>query len=121
MSQHEVRGEMSKTPKKMYLASSNATSSSRLCKSVGDFSHCIRKNLFGKVNHALLLAAEEIYGSSLRRSELFLHLHCRPCKRRLKNFIAVQTLISESQICKQKRRVFHGCPESRFIVGGNKQ
>ena len=96
MSQHEVRGEMSKTPRKMYLASSHATSSSGLCKSVGDFS--FGKNLFGKANHALLLASEEIYGSSLRRSELFLHLHCRPCKRRLKNLIAVQALISESQI-----------------------
>ena len=62
---------MSKTQKKIYVASSNATSSSRLFKSVGDFSHC--KNLFGKVNHALHLAAEQIYGSSLRRSELFLH------------------------------------------------
>ena len=50
---------MSKTPKKIYVASSNATSSSRLFKSVGDFSHC--KNLLGKANHALHLAAEEIY------------------------------------------------------------
>ena len=49
---------MSKTPKKIYVASSNTTSSSRLFKSVGDFSHC--KNLFGKANHALHLAAEEI-------------------------------------------------------------
>ena len=96
MSQHQLRGEMSKTPKKIYVASSNATSSSRLFKSVGDFSHC--KNLFGKANHALLLAAEEIYGNSLRRSELSLHLRCRPCKRRLKNVIAVQTLISEGQV-----------------------
>ena len=62
---------MSNTPKKIYVASSNATSSSRLFKSVGDFSHC--KSLFRKANHALHLAAEEIYGSSLRRSELFLH------------------------------------------------
>ena len=62
---------MLKTPKKIYVASSNATSSSRLFKSVGDFSHC--KILFGKANHALHLAAEEIYGSSFRRSELFLH------------------------------------------------
>ena len=30
---------MSKTPKRIYVASSNATSSSRLCKSVGDLSH----------------------------------------------------------------------------------
>ena len=78
---------MSKTPKKIYVASSNAASSSRLFKSVGDFPHC--KNLFGKANNALHLAAEEIYGSALRRSELFLHLRCRPGKRRLKNFIAL--------------------------------
>ena len=78
---------MSNTPKKIYVAPSNATSSSRLFMSVGDFFHC--KNLFGKANHALHLAAEKIYGSSLRRSELFLHLCCRPGKRRLKNFIAL--------------------------------
>ena len=70
VSQHQLRGEMSKTPKKIYVASSNAKCSSRLCKCEEGFSHC--KNLFGKANHALLLAAEEIYGSSLRRSELFL-------------------------------------------------
>ena len=78
---------MSKTPKKIYVASSNAVSSSRLFKSVGEFSHC--KNLFGKANHAFHRAAEEIYGSALRRSELFLHLHCRPGKTRLKNFIVL--------------------------------
>ena len=78
---------MSKTQKKIYVASINATSSSRLFKSVGNFSHC--KNLFGKANHALHFAAEEIYGSSLRRSELFLHLRFRPGKRRLKNFKAL--------------------------------
>ena len=55
LSQHQLQGEMLKTRKKIYAASSNATSSSRLCKSEGDFSHC--KNLFGKANHALLLAA----------------------------------------------------------------
>ena len=87
MSQHQLRAEMSKTQKMIYVAYSNATSSSGLFKSVGDFSHC--KNLFGKANHALHFAAEEIYGSSLRRSELFLHLRCRPGKRRLKNFIAL--------------------------------
>ena len=53
---------MLKTPKKIYVASSNATFSSRLCKSVGDFPHL--KNLFGKANHALLLAAEVVYDSS---------------------------------------------------------
>ena len=68
VSQHQLRGEMSKTSKKKYAASSNATSSSRPCKSVGDFSHCII--VFGKANRALLLAAEEICSSFLQRSEL---------------------------------------------------
>ena len=80
---------MSKTQKKIYVASSNARSSSRLFKSMGDFSRC--ENLFaiGKANHALHFGAEEIYGSSLRRRELFVHLRRRPGKRRLKNFIAL--------------------------------
>ena len=46
---------MSKTPEKIYVAFSDATSSSRLFKSVGNFSRC--KILFGKANHTLLLAA----------------------------------------------------------------
>ena len=62
VSQHQLPAEMSKTPKKIYVASSNATSSSRLFKSVRDFSHC--KNFVGKANHVLHHAAEEIYGSS---------------------------------------------------------
>ena len=57
MSQHHLQGEKSKTPKKIFAASSNATNSSWLCKSVGDFSHC--KNLFQEANHTLLLATEE--------------------------------------------------------------
>ena len=71
----------------IYAVFSNATSSCRLSKSVGYF-------LFGKANRALLLATEAIYGNSLQRSKLFLNLSSRPCKRRLKNFIA---LISECQ------------------------
>ena len=63
---------MLKTPKKIYTASSNATSSSRL------------------------LAAEEFYSSPLQRSELFLHLCCRTCKWHLENFIALKTMISKS-------------------------
>ena len=65
VSQHQLRAEMSKTQKKIYVASSNATSSSRLFKSVGDFSH--RTNLFGKANHALHFAAEEIYGKKTEK------------------------------------------------------
>ena len=60
-----------------------------------NFSQC--KILFGKTNRALLLAAEEIYGNSLERSELFLLLRFRPCERRLKHFIALKILITESQ------------------------
>ena len=60
---------MSRTPKKTYAGFSNAISSSRLCKYVRDFSHC--KNLSGKGKSALLLAAEEIYGSSLQKSNYF--------------------------------------------------
>ena len=54
---------MSKTPKKIYAASSSATSSCRLCVSVGDSANC--KNLFGKANRTLLFAAEEKYGNFL--------------------------------------------------------
>ena len=87
---------MSKTPKKIYAASSYATNSSRLCKSVEDFSLC--KNLFGKAYRALLLAVEETYGTSFERNELSLLLmRCRPCGRHLKNFVALKTLIFESQ------------------------
>ena len=56
---------MSKTQKKIYVASSNATSSSTLFKSVGDFFHC--KNLFGKANHVLHFAAKEIYGKKTEK------------------------------------------------------
>ena len=49
---------MSKTPKEMYAASSNAASSCGLCKSVGDPANC--KNLFRKANRTLVVAVEEI-------------------------------------------------------------
>ena len=105
---------MSKTQKKIYVASSNATSSSRLFKSVGDFSHC--KNLFGKANHALHFAAEEIYGSSLRRSELFLHLRCRPGKRRLKNFSYTDTNFRKSHILRTSPEIYRGVTLRASIV-----
>ena len=82
VSQHKLRRQMSKTPKKISAASSNATSSCRLCKSVGNSAHC--KTFFGKANRTFLVGAEEIYGSSLHRRELLPHLLSRPCKRRLK-------------------------------------
>ncbi|XP_068685296.1 uncharacterized protein [Montipora foliosa] len=85
----------SETPKKIYAASSTVASSCRLCKSVVDSAHS--KNLFGKPNRSLLASAEDIYGSSLQKSELLPHLLCRPCERRLNNFKTFKTLISESQ------------------------
>ena len=54
---------MSKSPKKIYAASNSATSSFRLCMSVGDSANC--KSLFGKANRTLLVAAGVNYGSFL--------------------------------------------------------
>ena len=86
---------MLQTPKKIYPASSKTTSCCRLCKAVRDSDLC--RNLFGKTNRTLLVAEENIYVSSFQRSESLPHLLCRPCERRLRNFIAFKTLISESQ------------------------
>ena len=72
---------MSKTLKKISAVSSNATSSCRLCRSVGNSANC--KTCFGKANRAFLVGPEEIYGSSFQRRELLPHLLSRPCKRRL--------------------------------------
>ena len=99
MSQYRLRdtlqGQMLQTPKKIYPASSNATSCCRLCKAVRDSDHC--RILFGKANRTLLVAAGNIYGSPFQRNESLPHLLCRPCERRLRNFIAFKTMISESQ------------------------
>lgn len=69
VSQHQLRRQMYETSKKLYAASSSATSSCSLCKSAGDAANC--KNLFDKANCKLLVAAEEIY-SFLHRSEIFI-------------------------------------------------
>ena len=67
------------------------------------------KFVYRKANRALLLAAEEIHGSSLQRSELFLHLRCRPCKRRLKNFIALKkTDFRKSEIFRTSKGIYRG-------------
>ena len=79
--------------KKIYPVSSNTKSCCRLCKAVSDSDHC--RNLLGKGNGMLFVAAENIYGSSLQRGESLPHLLCRPCERRLRNFMAFKTLISE--------------------------
>ena len=85
------------TPKKMCQSSvPRNLSSCRLCGAVGDRSWS--KHLFRKGSRALLAAAEDIYGSTLRQDDNLLpHLVCRPCERRTKNFIAFKTLITESQ------------------------
>ena len=71
VSQHQLQVEMSKTQKKIYVASSNATSSSRLFKSVGD-STCLEKQImrctlprkrftavpFGEVNYFCIYAVD---------------------------------------------------------------
>ena len=54
---------------------------------------CIRD----RGNRALLAAAEDIFGRPLRQDKLLPYLLCRPCERRLKNFISFKTVISESQ------------------------
>ena len=68
------------------------------------FLNCAK--FFGKANRVLLLAAEETNGSSLQRSKLSLHLRCRPCKGRLKNFIALKTLISDNKISLERIKRF---------------
>ena len=74
---------MLKTPKKISAASSDATSSFRVCKSVGNnYAHC--QAFFGKGNRTFLTGLEEICGSSLQRRELLPHLPSRPSIRRLK-------------------------------------
>ena len=85
------------TPKKIFQSSvPRNLSSCRLCGAVGDRSWS--KHLFRKGNRALLGAAEDIYGSTLRQdNNLLPHLVCRPCERRTKNFVAFKTLITESQ------------------------
>ena len=89
-------GNIQQTPKKISKSSTTANvSSCRLCKSVGDVS--CSKNIYANGNRVLLAAAEDIYGRPLRQVNLLPHLICRPCERRLKNFISFKTVISESQ------------------------
>ena len=85
------------TPKKIFQSSiPRNLSSCRLCGTVGDRSWS--KHLFRKGNRALLAAAQDIYGNTLRQDDNLLpHLVCRPCERRTKNFIAFKSVITESQ------------------------
>ena len=88
--------DIQETPKKISKSSTAANiSCCRLCKSVGDIS--CWKNIYAKGNRALLAAAEDVYGRPLRKDKFLPHLLCRPCERRLKNFISFKTVINESQ------------------------
>lgn len=67
----------------------------RLCKSFDNVSHW--KNLFGKGNWALLAAAENIHINPVLHVESLPHPLCRPCERRLNNFIAFKSMIIKTE------------------------
>lgn len=85
------------TPTKAYRASNLSVDSSscRLCRAIGDPNH--RKNLFNSSNRDLLRTAEQICGHSIVYDANLPHLLCRPCERRLKNVIALQRIIVETE------------------------
>ena len=85
-------GSLPKTPRKVYKSVGKKDLTS---KSIGDISHW--KNLYGKGNCALLAAVENICRSPLTHSESLPHLLCRPCERRLKNFIIFKTTTIQSK------------------------
>ena len=85
-----------KTPKKVCKSvGANVINCCRLCKSFGDVSYW--KNLFGKGNRTLLATADNIQGNPLLCSESLPHLLCRPCERRLNNFIVFKSTIIQAQ------------------------
>ncbi len=84
------------TPKKVYGAQSlDNDSTCRLCKSVGDPAH--RYNLFSKTNSEILSFAERIYGEALPNKPELPKLICRPCERRVRNFVAFRNTIIQTQ------------------------
>lgn len=83
------------TPKKTYKSSaSGKLSCCRLCRSTSEVHF---KNIFAKANRVLLIAAEDVYGQSLRKEDDLPHLLCRPCERRLKTFREFKLKITETQ------------------------
>ena len=92
------------TPKKVY-AKSNLDSKSmcRLCCSIIDPKHC--KNLYNKASVNVLASAELLYGGKLLRGDSLPHLVCRPCERRLDNFMKFKNMICDNQdsMMRQKR------------------
>ena len=91
-------------PKKVY-AKSNLDSKSmcRLCCSIIDPKHC--KNLYNKASVNVLASAELLYGGKLLRGDSLPHLVCRPCERRLDNFMKFKNMICDNQdsMMRQKR------------------
>ena len=84
------------TPKKVYGAQSlDNNSTCRLCKSVGDPAH--RYNLYSKTNSEILSSAEHIYGEVLPNKPELPKLICRPCERRVRNFVPFRKTIVETQ------------------------
>ncbi len=85
------------TPKKIYSrsASTETSSSCRLCKAVVDRRHS--KDLFSATNRAILTNAQNIYGRALTQDQALPHLICRPCERRLDNAIKFKKVIEETQ------------------------
>ncbi len=82
------------TPKKIYKKFFGSTIC-RLCKSVTEPKHS--KNLFKDLNRDILRSAESIYGEDFQRDSALPHLICRPCERRVNNFIAFKNIICETQ------------------------
>ena len=70
-------------------------STCRLCKSVGDPAH--RYSLYSKTNSEILCSAENIYGEVLPNKPELPKLICRPCERRVRNFVAFRKTIVETQ------------------------
>lgn len=100
------------TPKKQYTRTKSVTtesSSCRLCKSVVDRRHS--KDLFGLVNRAILANAEIIYGKTLRQDDALPHLICRPCERRVNNFITFKKLVEDTQRSLEDNVVTKRCLE----------
>lgn len=93
-------GSLPKTPRKVYKSVGKKDLTS---KSIGNISHW--KNLHGKGNCALLAAVENICRSPLTHSESLPHPLCRPCERRLKNFILKTTTIQSKNSFLADKRV----------------
>jgi hypothetical protein len=53
--------------------------------------------LFKDSNREILRSAESVYGDEFQRDNALPHLICRPCERRVNNFITFKNIICETQ------------------------